>query len=210
MHLQLLPLAAAILLASSQSQAQAQTTVPSVAISATTFSTATSSSSSSPTTTDTNSLPALISQLPTCAIKCFDETTTSIGCGPTQFSCLCQSDKTTSFALGMATCLSGGLGGNDNTDPACSLDSLASLAGNICAAVSSGPDQAQLAAATSIVSSALASAGVTGAGTTTAAAGASETGTGTETNKNDAAGGKNAGLGMGMLVVVAAYAVVAL
>ncbi|KAK0648586.1 hypothetical protein B0T16DRAFT_456053 [Cercophora newfieldiana] len=150
-------------------------------------------------------LPHLVAQLPTCAIPCFETAAKAINCGPTEFSCLCRSNSAQSLALNVGTCIGGPalFGGNngtrnsddDDSVDGCELDDLddlAKLAGDICAAVAATPAQSDLAAATSIVSEAIAKASATG---TASGAG----------RPNNAA---NVGYAStGMLAIVAAYAV---
>ncbi|KAK3348974.1 hypothetical protein B0T25DRAFT_232042 [Lasiosphaeria hispida] len=153
------------------------------------------------------SLPALVSQLPACAVPCFDTAARQISCTPTDFSCLCRSDKTTSFSINMASCLGGvtlfGDDDNDDVKDECDdLDDLAELAGKICVAVAAGPDQSQLAAATTAVSQALARASATGSGAAPSATSA--------TGRPNEAGRGVDRASTGMLAAVVAYAVLVL
>ncbi|KAK3935119.1 hypothetical protein QBC46DRAFT_398236 [Diplogelasinospora grovesii] len=157
-----------------------------------------SSSLATPTATD---LPGLVSELPSCAIPCFESSAKEIGCGVTDFSCLCRAGNAASLGLDMVGCLGGGLGGDNKNN--CSISSLAAVAASICSAVGDNPNQSQLAAATSIVSAALASAAATGTSTGTGA-------TTSETGKPNSAGRVVDQAAAGMLAVVAGYAVLVL
>ena len=149
-------------------------------------------------------LPDLVRELPTCAIPCFESAARAINCAVTDFSCLCRAGNAASLSVNVGTCIGGGqlLGGsssndndNDNND-GCELEDLgelATLAGQICSAIANNPNQSQLAAATTIVSEALARASATAAATTGAG------------RQNAAVRAERAGTGM--LAVVAAYAV---
>lgn len=156
-----------------------------------------------PTATPTASgLPGLVSQLPACALPCFESAAKTVKCTLSDFKCLCQSSNLNSFALNMGTCLTGGLGANggpSGTDSRCSIDNLSSLATQICSRVNSAPSQDELASASAVVSEKLAAA-------TATSTGASSTGT----PKNEAGARKHDGAAMGMLVFAAAYALLAL
>ncbi|KAM7184103.1 hypothetical protein V8F20_012349 [Naviculisporaceae sp. PSN 640] len=157
-----------------------------------------------PTATPTvaSGLPGLVSQLPTCALPCFESAAKTVKCTLSDFECLCQSSNLNSFALNMGTCLTGGLGadgGPSAEDDRCSISNLSSLATQICSRVNSAPSQDELASASAVVSEKLAAATATQTGATS-----------TGTPKNEAGARKNDGAAMGMLAVVAAYAVLAL
>ncbi|KAK3312820.1 hypothetical protein B0H66DRAFT_607876 [Apodospora peruviana] len=189
------------LLAASSTLVLAQSATPSLFITI-----PTTGAGSVPTNlpTPNDDLPGLVSKIPDCAIACFSSAAATLNCGPADFACLCKSDNIQSFSLNIASCLSGGLGGDKKpTDDACSLTNLATVAGEICAEVNaSNPNQSELAAATSVVSEKLAS--------------ASKTASTPSSTSSSAAGGNKApparpeGAAMGMLAVVAAYAVLAL
>ncbi|KAK0612027.1 hypothetical protein B0T14DRAFT_607999 [Immersiella caudata] len=158
-------------------------------------------------------LPRLVAQLPSCAIPCFESAAKTINCTPTDFSCLCRAGSAQSLALNVGTCIGGpalfggggGIGNNgtsnsdddDDANDGCELDDLdelSRLAGQICAAVAATPNQSELAAATSIVSQAIAQASATGT--------AGGSGSGRQNNA-----GRAGQASMGMLAIVAAYAV---
>ena len=124
-------------------------------------------------------LPGLVAQIPSCAVVCFASAARQVNCDPADFSCLCRAGNAASLGLNAAGCLGGGqllTGGdnnnnddndnNDNDDDDANdrenecelddLDDLAQLATRICTAVAANPGAAQLAAATSVVSEALA------------------------------------------------------
>ncbi|KAK3690263.1 hypothetical protein B0T22DRAFT_190986 [Podospora appendiculata] len=197
MHLQtLLPLTLALLRLTT-AQTQTPTTLQ------------TSTTGTAPSTSSTTTYPGfagLIARLPTCAIPCFNSAAKQVGCDLTSFACLCSSAHQTSFAIDMAGCLSGGIGGTPIADPACELAKLSALAGDICQAVNASPPQTELAIATSLVSSALVVASEATASPTSSGAAAA-------TSLSAAAVGPVArrdGVAVGVLVVVAGYAVMAL
>ncbi|KAI1822723.1 hypothetical protein F4861DRAFT_540655 [Xylaria intraflava] len=101
----------------------------------------------------TASLPDLISQLPTCAIPCFQSAAKAAGCATTDVQCLCGTGKDT-FISSAGGCLLGKC-------PESDLQSAANVATSICTDVSNNPDPSSLASASSAVSSALAAAGAT-------------------------------------------------
>ncbi|KAK4446571.1 hypothetical protein QBC34DRAFT_411469 [Podospora aff. communis PSN243] len=151
-------------------------------------------------------LPRLVEQLPPCAVPCFESAAKAIHCQPTDFSCLCKPGSAQSLALNVGTCIGGpalfdgNSGSRNDTDAAndgCELDDLddlSKLAGQICAAVAATPNQSDLAAATSIVSEAIAKASATGTG--------DGTGAGRQNNA-----GRAGQASVGMLAIVAGYAV---
>ncbi|KAK3320305.1 hypothetical protein B0T19DRAFT_446069 [Cercophora scortea] len=198
MHLQtLLPLTLSLALLGFPGLTTAQTQTP------TTLQTSTTSASTSTTTYP--GFAGLIARLPTCAIPCFNSAAKQVGCDLTSFACLCSSAHQTSFAIDMAGCLSGGIGGTPIADPACELAKLSALAGDICQAVNASPPQTELAIATSLVSSALVVASEATATATTSGAAAA-----TSSSAAVAPGAGRDVVKVGMLVAVAGYAVMAL
>ncbi|KAM7186830.1 hypothetical protein V8F33_011588 [Rhypophila sp. PSN 637] len=163
----------------------------------------TGASQATPTPT-ASGLPGLVSQLPACALPCFQSAAQTVKCTLSDFECLCKSSNIQSFAVNMGSCLTGGLGGNggpSSTDSQCSISNLTSLAGQICSRVNSAPD-GELSSASAVVSEKLAAATAT---QTQSGANSSPT----DGSKNEA-GRKHGDAAMGMLAVVAAYAVLAL
>ncbi|TGJ78216.1 hypothetical protein E0Z10_g10543 [Xylaria hypoxylon] len=96
---------------------------------------------------NSTSLPELVSELPTCAIPCFESGAKAAGCSTTDFACLCGSGKS-SFISNAAICVSTKCQGDD-------FSNTISLAGQICDAVSQNPDTSAVASASAIVTSAL-------------------------------------------------------
>ncbi|KAI1812511.1 hypothetical protein GGS20DRAFT_587432 [Poronia punctata] len=109
---------------------------------------------------NSTSLPDLVSQLPTCAISCFNTGADRAGCSTTDFTCLCGpgKDKLLSSA---GPCALGACSSED-------LGKLTSLLTDICVAVSEDPTPSEVASASNLVSSAVAEATESGsAGTKT-------------------------------------------
>ncbi|GAW22566.1 hypothetical protein ANO14919_121060 [Xylariales sp. No.14919] len=102
---------------------------------------------------NSTSLPELVSNLPTCAIPCFESGAEAAGCSTTDFDCLCNTGKD-KFTQSAATCVIGKCQGDD-------LQNTISLAGQICDAVSKNPDPSAVASASAIVTSALGAADAT-------------------------------------------------
>lgn len=100
------------------------------------------------TAQNSTSLAALVSELPTCAVDCFESASTTAGCAPTNFTCLCGNAKT-AFLNAIEPCILGA--GCSLTD----LTKLASLPTEICNAVNDNPSSADVASASAIVTSAL-------------------------------------------------------
>ncbi|EMR64687.1 hypothetical protein MGN70_008591 [Eutypa lata] len=105
------------------------------------------------TNSTSETLPDLVAQLPTCAMDCFDSSATSAGCTTTDFECLC---TTQSFITNIGACvLLGGTCSNDD------ISTATDLANKICADVKNNPNPTEVAEASGLVSSALASASPT-------------------------------------------------
>ncbi|KAK1983295.1 CFEM domain-containing protein [Colletotrichum cereale] len=103
-------------------------------------------------------LAGLVSQLPTCAVSCLDKAASSIGCGPTDFACLCNSQDKLISTLTPCVLTAG-----------CSSDDIgkaAKIAPQICAQVSNGPVASDIAAASNLVTGALGTASASGAAPT--------------------------------------------
>ncbi|KAI0154628.1 hypothetical protein GGR57DRAFT_107039 [Xylariaceae sp. FL1272] len=98
-----------------------------------------------------SSLTDLVSQLPTCAISCFEQGASAAGCSTTDFECLCGDGKQT-FISSAGVCI---------LTSSCSSEeqaNVSNLASEICQDVDAGVDDSDEAAASSIVSSALSAA----------------------------------------------------
>ncbi|KAI8631411.1 hypothetical protein F5Y19DRAFT_395056 [Xylariaceae sp. FL1651] len=102
---------------------------------------------------NSTSLPDLVSQLPTCAIPCFNQGATAAGCSTTDFQCLCGSGKQ-AFINSASGCILKDCKDND-------FSNAISLATQICTAVSQNPDPSAVASASNIVTSALGAASAT-------------------------------------------------
>ncbi|KAI1437456.1 hypothetical protein GGR50DRAFT_692239 [Xylaria sp. CBS 124048] len=96
-------------------------------------------------TTNSTSLPDLISQLPTCAVPCFQDAANSANCSITDFQCLCVTGKT-EFISAAGACVLTKCSGDD-------LSSAVSTANNICATVENNPSPAEVASASAVVTS---------------------------------------------------------
>ncbi|RKU43292.1 hypothetical protein DL546_006725 [Coniochaeta pulveracea] len=122
------------------------TGITSPTITAASTSTPSTTSSSASTTTDLASLVAL---LPTCALSCFVTAAKDISCAPTDFSCLCSSASALVTKIGPCIYISSGCSSSD-------ISNVTSLAPKICSAVNKNATGAAVSAASSIVSTALA------------------------------------------------------
>ncbi|KAI1419221.1 hypothetical protein F5Y12DRAFT_284768 [Xylaria sp. FL1777] len=85
----------------------------------------------------TTSLPSLVSQLPTCAIPCFETGAQAANCSTTDFTCLCGDGKT-AFITSAGTCVVSKCSGDE-------LTNAISLANQICTDVSQNPAASDLA-----------------------------------------------------------------
>lgn len=65
-----------------------------------------SATASAPATTGT-SVTDLVSQLPECALNCFSQAASDIGCAPTDFKCLCASTSELVAKVGPCVLLGG-------------------------------------------------------------------------------------------------------
>ncbi|KAI0973670.1 hypothetical protein F4678DRAFT_425515 [Xylaria arbuscula] len=101
---------------------------------------------------NSTSLPDLVSQLPECAIPCFESGAQAANCSTTDFACLCGDGKS-AFISSAGTCVVAKCG--DQTSTAISL------ANQICTDVSENPAASDVASASAIVTSALAAADAT-------------------------------------------------
>ncbi|KAJ4256073.1 hypothetical protein NW762_009148 [Fusarium torreyae] len=126
-------------------------------------------------------LPGLVSEVPACAMSCFDSVASSIDCKPTDLECLCSSLGR--FVAKMTPCIALGDCDLDQTSNA------TDLIRPICDKMSNYPDSPEVASASSVLAEAVAS------GTETAAP--------SETSDN-AAAHKTYGIGIVMAAVGAA------
>ncbi|KAI1172049.1 hypothetical protein F4777DRAFT_563296 [Nemania sp. FL0916] len=95
----------------------------------------------------TTSLPDLVSQLPPCAIPCYEQGADAANCSTTDFQCICGKGKD-DFINNAAICVA----------TKCSSDEInnaGGIAGQICADVQNNPSPSDLASASAIVTSAL-------------------------------------------------------
>ncbi|KAI0514643.1 hypothetical protein F5B22DRAFT_647400 [Xylaria bambusicola] len=105
------------------------------------------------TAQNSTSLPELVSNLPTCAIPCFESGASAAGCSTTDFDCLCGSGKDT-FVSSAGTCVV----------THCDSDELSTAiktATQLCTEVSDNPDPSEVASASAIITSALGAAEAT-------------------------------------------------
>lgn len=142
-------------------------------------------------TTPTTAAPAatgtsvadLVSQLPQCALNCFQQAASDIGCSATDFTCLCANTQDLVSKVGPCVLLGG----------SCSSDEISKateIAPQICTAVNNNPSPGDLASASNLVTSALGTA------------------TGTPTASGNVA--MRTDVAMGAMGVAAAFAVFAL
>ncbi|TKW49460.1 hypothetical protein CTA1_12854 [Colletotrichum tanaceti] len=106
-------------------------------------------------------LPRLIGELPTCAVTCLYTAANNIGCSPTDFNCLCDSQERLLSSLTPCVLTSG-----------CSTDDIAAaarVAPQICSEVDNNPAPGDIASASNLVTGAF--------GTATAGAAPSPTAT---------------------------------
>jgi hypothetical protein len=99
----------------------------------------------------TTSLPDLVSQLPPCALPCFSTAAESASCEPTDFECLCGTQRT-EFINDIGPCVV-----ISNVCSSQEIDRAVVLAGQICTNIASDPDPTAVASASNIITSALAS-----------------------------------------------------
>ncbi|KAK9771644.1 hypothetical protein AB5N19_11926 [Seiridium cardinale] len=100
---------------------------------------------------NSTSLPDLVSQLPTCASDCLKSGASSAGCNVTDFTCLCgtgQSKFKTAAGICVAT----------SSCTSAEQSELINLAGEICTDVSDGASSSDLASASAVATSILATA----------------------------------------------------
>ncbi|KAI1332488.1 hypothetical protein F5Y16DRAFT_357912 [Xylariaceae sp. FL0255] len=98
------------------------------------------------------SLTDLVSELPTCAISCFESGASAANCSVTDFSCLCGSGKQT-FISNAGLCL---LSDNSCTDD--QINNATTVASEICEDIGNNPSSTDVASASAIVASAVAAA----------------------------------------------------
>ncbi|KAI0870420.1 hypothetical protein GGS24DRAFT_108070 [Hypoxylon argillaceum] len=101
---------------------------------------------------NSTSLPDLVESLPPCAIPCFQDGADAAGCSTTDFTCLCANQS--SFITGALTCVISDCQGDE-------LNTLTSVATQICEAVAANPNASAVASASAIVTSALGAASAT-------------------------------------------------
>lgn len=96
---------------------------------------------------NSTSLPDLVSQLPTCAIPCFEQGAEAAGCSTTDFACLC-GDGMDTFVSKAASCVFGKCSSEE-------LNTAIKSAEQICLAVADSPNPTEVASASAIITSAL-------------------------------------------------------
>ncbi|KAL1864762.1 hypothetical protein VTK73DRAFT_5677 [Phialemonium thermophilum] len=144
MLLRTLALPISFLLASAAAQSTAQPTTNAAA----------TTTAPSPSATSTASLSGLVAQLPHCALSCFSQAATDIGCQASDFNCLCSNAQGLISKIGPCLVLGGPCGASD-------LNKVKSLAPEICQAVNSNPNSADVASASNLVTSAIGSGSAT-------------------------------------------------
>ncbi|KAK7951211.1 uncharacterized protein PG986_006939 [Apiospora aurea] len=94
-------------------------------------------------------LPSTVAQLPQCALKCYRDQATDVGCSPGDFSCVC-GPKRQDFLKGIGFCIaiSSGCSSED-------VNKLQDLAPKICESVSDNPSPSEVAKASAAVTSAV-------------------------------------------------------
>ncbi len=129
----------------------AQSPSPTTMTTMTTMTMPSSTSASSSPMPSATGVAGLVAQLPTCALSCFAQSATQVGCtGASDFSCLCNVSKAADLLTKTGLCVGIGNG--------CDIAKTGVIAGQICNALSGGPSQADLSSASAIVSSELATA----------------------------------------------------
>ncbi|KAI0436040.1 hypothetical protein F4803DRAFT_557402 [Xylaria telfairii] len=104
---------------------------------------------------NSTSLPDLVSQLPTCAIPCFEQGASAANCSTTDFQCLCNDAHKTQFVSSAGACVLTACKDQD-------FSNAVSLANQICTVVNTeNPDPSAVASASAIVTSALGAASAT-------------------------------------------------
>lgn len=148
----------------------------------------TQSSGASPTasgTSDSNSLPNLVEQLPTCAVGCLNTAASAISCAATDFSCMC--GKSEQLISNITPCLT------DSSKSGCNLNQAIEagrVAPRICERINNNPSSQEIASASSLVAGAI----ETGASTTGG------------TNNDDGSAASHVGVGAALLASFVAIA----
>ncbi|KAH9905756.1 hypothetical protein F4778DRAFT_678127 [Xylariomycetidae sp. FL2044] len=106
---------------------------------------------------NSTSLPDLVSQLPQCATGCLDSSAEKANCASTDFDCLCGTGRDEFISAITGCILTAGCSSDD-------LTKASSLAPQICTEVADDPSPSEVAAASSIVASALSTASPTPTG----------------------------------------------
>ncbi|KAL8382198.1 hypothetical protein RB595_006129 [Gaeumannomyces hyphopodioides] len=109
---------------------------------------------SSPTTTATSNLVALVQGLPSCGIKCLSDAAKQANCAATDLKCLCSNAGSLTSNISLISCVAS----NCNSDQQAKL---VSDAPQVCDKLNNNPNPAEVSSASSIVASALGTAGVT-------------------------------------------------
>ncbi|KAK8050446.1 hypothetical protein PG994_012176 [Apiospora phragmitis] len=96
-----------------------------------------------------STLSSEVAQLPQCALKCYRDQATDVGCSPGDFSCVC-GPKRQDFLKGIGFCIaiSSGCSSED-------VNKLQDLAPKICDSVSDNPPPSEVAKASAAVTSAV-------------------------------------------------------
>lgn len=119
------------------------------------FAAAAAAQSSSNNSTSGSDLSSVVAQLPQCALKCYRDQATDVGCSPGDFSCVC-GPKRQDFLKGIGFCIAIS-SGCDSAD----VNKLQDLAPKICQSVSENPSPSEVAKASAAVTSAVGAAAPT-------------------------------------------------
>ncbi|KAH6695214.1 hypothetical protein F5X68DRAFT_272642 [Plectosphaerella plurivora] len=101
-------------------------------------------------TSDSNSLPNLVEQLPTCAVGCLNTAAAAISCAATDFACICS--KSEQLISNITPCLT------DSSQSGCNLNQALEagrVAPRICERINNNPSSQEIASASSLVAGAI-------------------------------------------------------
>ncbi|KAB5575389.1 hypothetical protein GE09DRAFT_592312 [Coniochaeta sp. 2T2.1] len=110
--------------------------------------TTTTTPTTAATTSSSTSLPSLLASFPQCVFGCFSQAATAVNCQPTDFTCLCADSSALITNIGPCILTAG-----------CSvseINKIRDMAPQLCSTVQSDTNPADVSAASSFVSSALA------------------------------------------------------
>ena len=113
-----------------------------------------SRTTSAPATTGTSNLVALVQGLPLCGVKCLSDAARQAGCNGADLRCLCSNAGSLTSNISLIGCVAS----NCNTSEQAKL---VADAPQVCDRLNNNPNPAEVSSASSIVASALATAGAT-------------------------------------------------